>query len=154
MVDAAGISGTVRDIRLRATTIRTGDGTDAVVPNGLLLSGNLTNRTMYDRSRRFEVAVGVAYGADPAQVIDILTAATVATAGVALEPEPVVLFTAYGDSALTFSIRAWTADRGRWMHVRGDLLSQVLAALDAAGIAIPYQQIDINLRHPSGDPHV
>jgi small-conductance mechanosensitive channel len=154
VVDAAGISGTVRDIRLRATTIRTGDGADAVVPNGLLLSGNLTNWTMYDRSRRFEVTVGVAYGADPAQVIDILTAATVATAGVALEPEPVVLLTAYGDSALTFSIRAWTADLGRWMHVRGDLLSQVLAALDAAGIAIPYQQIDINLRHPSGELHV
>ena len=39
------------------------------------------------------------------------------------------------------------------MHVRGDLLSRVLAALGAAGIAIPYQQIDINLRHPTGDPH-
>lgn len=153
VVDAAGISGTVRDIRLRATTIRTFDGADAVVPNGLLLSGNLTNWTMYDRSRRFEVTVGVAYGASPAQVIDILTGAAEATPGVAPDPAPVVLLTGYADSAITFAIRAWTADLGHWMHVRGDLLSRVLAALGAAGIAIPYQQIDINLRHPTGDPH-
>ena len=153
VIDAAGISGTVRDIRLRATTIRTFDGADAVVPNGLLLSGNLTNWTMYDRSRRFEVTVGVAYGANPAQVIDILTVAASATPGVAPDPVPVVLLTGYGDSALTFAIRAWTADLGHWMHVRGDLLSRVLAALGAAGIAIPYQQIDINLRHPTGDTH-
>lgn len=153
VIDAAGISGTVRDIRLRATTIRTFDGADAVVPNGLLLSGNLTNWTMYDRSRRFDITVGVAYGADPAQVIALLNATTVATPGVESEPAPVVLMTGYGDSALNFIVRAWTADLSHWMQVRGELLQRVLAALQAAGIEIPYQQIDVNLRPQPGANH-
>jgi small-conductance mechanosensitive channel len=153
VVDAGGISGTVREIRLRATTIRTFDGADAVVPNGLLLSGNLTNWTMFDRSRRFEVTVGVAYGAEPAQVIAILAATVSATPGVVADPPPVVLMTGYGESALNFVIRAWTTDVSHWMHVRGELLQRVLAALQAAGIAIPYPQIDVNLRNLPGEKH-
>ena len=153
VVDAAGISGTVREIRLRATTIRTFDGADSVVPNGLLLSGNLTNWTMFDRSRRFEITIGVAYGADPARVIAILNTTASATAGVAADPAPVVLMTGYGESALNFVIRAWTSDVAHWMHVRGDLLQNVLASLQAASIAIPYPQIDVNLRTPPGEKH-
>jgi small-conductance mechanosensitive channel len=153
VVDAAGISGTVREIRLRATTIRTFDGADAVVPNGLLLSGNLTNWTMFDRSRRFEVTVGVAYGAEPAQVIAILTATASATPGVVADPPLVVLMTGYGESALNFVIRAWTTDVSHWMQVRGELLQRVLSALQAAGIAIPYTQIDVNLRNLPGEKH-
>ncbi|MET0323133.1 MAG: mechanosensitive ion channel domain-containing protein, partial [Duganella sp.] len=147
VVDAAGISGTVREIGLRATTIRTSDGADAVVPNGLLLSGNLTNWTMFDRSRRFEITVGVAYAADPAAVIALLRDVTAATDGVAADPAPVVLLTGYGESALNFIVRAWTADVAQWMTVRSDVLARALAALTAAGIEIPNQQIDINLRH-------
>jgi small-conductance mechanosensitive channel len=153
VVDAAGISGTVREIRLRATTIRTFDGADAVVPNGLLLSGNLTNWTMFDRSRRFEVTVGVAYGAETAKVIAILTATAGATPGVVTDPPLVVLMTGYGESALNFVIRAWTTDVSHWMHVRGELLQRVLVALQAAGIAIPYPQIDVNLRNLPGEKH-
>lgn len=151
MIDAAGVSGTVREISLRATTIRTFEGADSVVPNGLLLSGNLTNWTMYDRSRRFEITINVAYGTDPAQVTAILNATTSATAGVAADPAPVVLLTGAGDNGINFSVRAWTTDVGRWMHVRGELLEKILAALQAAGIEIPYQQLDIHLRKPTGD---
>jgi small-conductance mechanosensitive channel len=65
----------------------------------------------------------------------------------------VVLMTGYGDSALNFIVRAWTADLSHWMQVRGELLQRVLAALQAAGIEIPYQQIDVNLRPPPGANH-
>lgn len=108
---------------------------------------------MFDRSRRFEVTVGVAYGAEPAQVIAILAATVSATPGVVADPPPVVLMTGYGESALNFVIRAWTTDVSHWMHVRGELLQRVLAALQAAGIAIPYPQIDVNLRKLSGEKH-
>ncbi len=146
VVDAAGVSGTVREIGLRATTIRTFDGADSVVPNGVLLNGNLTNWTMFDRSRRIEITVGVAYGSHPAQVASVLGAAASATAGVASEPAPLVLLTGYGDSALTFVVKAWTGDIATWTQVRGELLERALAALRAAEIEIPYRQIDLNLR--------
>lgn len=146
IVDVAGSSGTVREIGLRSTTIRTFDGADVIVPNGLVLSGNLTNWTMFDRSRRFEITVGVAYGSNPAQVLAILTAAARDTPGVATDPAPTVLMTDYGDSALNFVVRAWTNDITKWGHVRGDLLARALVALQAADISIPYNQMDLHLR--------
>lgn len=146
VVDAAGSSGTVREIGLRATIIRTFDGADVVVPNGLLLSGNLTNWTLFDRSRRVEVPVGVAYGSDPAQVLAVLAAAARGTPGVLDTPAPAVLMVGYGDSALNFAVRVWTHDVSHWVTLRGDLLARLIAALQAAGIAIPYNQLDVHLR--------
>jgi len=146
VVDVAGSSGTVREIGLRATILHTFEGADVVVPNGLLLSGNLTNWTMFDRSRRIEIPVGVAYGADPASVLAVLGAAARRTQGVAPLPAPAVLLTDYGDSALNFSVRVWTQDVGAWVVVRSELLTNILAALEDAGIDIPYPQMDIHLR--------
>ena len=151
IVEAAGTSGKVREIGLRATTIRTFDGADAVIPNGVLLASNLTNWTMFDRSRRFDVTVGVAYGSDPARVLAVLAQAAGGTPGVAQEPAPTILMTGYGDSAVNFVVQAWTADIGNWTQVRSDLLGRILAALDAAGIAIPYQRIDVNLSKPESE---
>lgn len=146
MVDTVGASGTVREIGLRATILRTFDGADVVVPNGLLLSGNLTNWTMFDRSRRIEMPVNVAYGSDPARVLAVLGAAARETPGVADHPAPVVLMTGYADSTLNFSVRVWTQDVGGWVTLRSELLARMLAALQQAGINIPYPQMDVNLK--------
>lgn len=146
-VDAAGVSGTVREIGLRATTLRTFDGADVVIPNGLLLSGNLTNWTMYDQSRRIEIPIGVAYGSDPSQVRAVLDQALREVRGVAESPAPVVVMTGYGDSALNFSVRAWTHDSSSWVGLRSEILTHMLAALQRSGISIPYQQVDVNLRN-------
>lgn len=146
MVEVGTTAGTVREIGLRATTIHTYDGADVVVPNGLLLSGNLTNWTMFDRSRRFEVAVSAAYGSDPAQVLALLEATARATPGIAAQPAPFAQLTGYGDSALNFVLRAWTADAGTWGTLRSDLYARTLAAMQAAGIPIPFNQLDVHLR--------
>jgi small-conductance mechanosensitive channel len=148
VVDVAGSSGTVRAIGLRATVIRTFEGADVVVPNGLLLSGNLTNWTMFDRTRRIEVIVGVAYGADPGKVIDVLLAAARETPGISDEPKPSAQLIGYGDSALQFALRAWTHDLGALGDVRSDLLARALAAVDAAGFEIPFPQLEVHLRKP------
>lgn len=148
VVDVAASSGTVRAIGLRATVIRTFEGADVVVPNGLLLSGNLTNWTMFDRTRRIEVIVGVAYGADPGKVIEVLLTAAGSTPGVSEDPKPSAQLIGYGDSALQFALRAWTRDLGALGDVRSDLLAHTLAAVDAAGIEIPFPQVEVHLRAP------
>ncbi len=145
MVDAAGSSGTVSEIGLRATTIRTFDGADIIVPNGVLLNGNLTNWTMHDKHRRIEIKVRVAYAVDPARVLAVLGAAARNIAGVARQPPPVVMISDFGDSALTVSVRVWTEDIDTWLSVRSDLYAGALAALQEAGIAISYNQIDLHL---------
>ncbi len=146
MVEVGTVAGTVREIGLRATTIRTYDGADVVVPNGLLVSGSLTNWTMFDRSRRFEVAVSAAYGCDPAQVLALLEATARGTPGIAEQPPPFAQMTGYGDSALNFVLRAWTLDISTWGSLRSELFARTLAAMQAAGIEIPYNQLDVHLR--------
>lgn len=146
VIEINGASGSVREIGLRATKIRTFDGADIVVPNGTLVANNLTNWTLQDRNRRIEVPIGVAYGSDPAHVIELLTSVARAVPGVAAEPAPVVLLQEYGDSALKFSVRAWAQDYDRWTATRSELMVSMLQALASANISIPYNQFDLNLR--------
>ncbi|NMZ68933.1 mechanosensitive ion channel [Pseudomonas peli] len=146
VIEINGASGSVREIGLRATKIRTFDGADIVVPNGTLVANNLTNWTLQDRNRRIEVPIGVAYGSDPAQVIELLASVARAVPGVAAEPAPVVLLQEYGDSSLNFSVRAWAQDYDRWTTTRSELMVSMLQALAASNISIPYNQYDLNLR--------
>lgn len=146
VIEINGASGSVREIGLRATKIRTFDGADIVVPNGTLVANNLTNWTLQDRNRRIEVPIGVAYGSDPAEVIELLAGVARAVPGVASEPAPVVLLQEYGESALKFSVRAWAQDYDRWLTTRSELMVSMLQALAAANISIPYNQYDLNLR--------
>jgi len=136
---------------MRATTVRTPEGADVVVPNGMLLSEKLTNWTLTDKSRRLEVVLGVAYGSDVIRVMQLLQETTHGTAGVASDPAPVVLFTGFGASSLDFVIRAWTQDVDNASTVRSDLLARLYAALSAAGIEIPFPQQDLHLRTVSED---
>jgi small-conductance mechanosensitive channel len=144
-VEAAGVSGTVREISLRSTIIRTADGADTVIPNGMLLNGSLTNWTMYDRRRRFEIMVGVADDADPAQVLDILNRQVADTSGLATDPPPRVTLTEYGDGGLKFVVSVWTDDPGNWGIVRGDLLTRIHSALQARGIQVARRKLDVDL---------
>ncbi|MDR7133337.1 small-conductance mechanosensitive channel [Lysobacter niastensis] len=149
VIDITGTSGRVREIGMRATTIKTFDGADVIVPNGTLLSEKVTNWTLLDMNRRLDVDFGVAYGSDPDRVVELLTHVASETPQVAKEPAPAVLFTGLGASSLNFSIRAWTHDYDNWVKVRSTLLTRVHAALVEAGIEIPYPQQDLHLRSVS-----
>ncbi|MFD4841476.1 mechanosensitive ion channel domain-containing protein [Achromobacter sp. NPDC058515] len=146
VVDIGGTSGQVRDIGMRATRIKTFEGADVIVPNGTLLSDKLTNWTMLDRSRRIEISIGLAYGTEPRQVIELLDGLARQTAGIVTEPAPAVLFMGFGPGTLDFSVRAWTYDFDRWIDIRSDLLTRMYDALREAGIEIPFPQRDLHLR--------
>ena len=149
VVEMSGTSGKVREIGMRATTLSTFEGADVVVPNGMLLSEKLINWTLSDMDRRIDVNVGVAYGTDPRRVLELLMEVTKATPGVAIEPEPTILFSGFGANSLDFSIRAWTNNFGDWVKIRSDMTVRVYDALQHAGIEIPFPQHDLHLRSVS-----
>lgn len=151
VVEIGGTSGQVRDIGMRATRIKTFEGADVIVPNGTLLSDQLTNWTMLDRSRRIEVSIGLAYGTEPRQVLELLDSVARQTPGVVTEPPPMVLFMGFGASTLDFSLRAWTYDFDRWIEIRSDMLARMYDALREAGIHIPVPQRDLHLRSVSDE---
>lgn len=150
-VDISGTTGRVRAIGMRATTVRTYDGADVVVPNGMLLADKVTNWTLTDQNRRVDVDLGVAYGSDVTRVMQLLQETTRATPGIADDPAPAVLFTGFGASSLDFAIRAWTHQFDDWSTIRSDLMSRLYAALAGADIEIPFPQQDVHVRTVSED---
>lgn len=145
-------TGRVSDIGLRATTVRTADGADVIVPNSTFISGEVTNWTLSDRMRRIEVAVGVAYGSDPRQVQALLLEVCARTPDVATEPVPVVALTGFGDSALNFQVLAWTPDADRLLVTTSALAMGIYDSLNAAGISIPFPQREVRLLPTAAPP--
>ncbi len=145
-VEVGSVKGTVRRMGIRSSTIRSFDGADITIPNGTLLSDALTNWTMSDRTRRIEVSVGVAYGSNPDEVIEILRKALDGQEGLLEKPEPQVLFTGFGESSLDFSLRAWVADNDDFVKIRSRVALAVNRLLEERGIEIPFPQRDLHLR--------
>jgi potassium efflux system protein len=146
------LEGEVREIGFRASTIRTWDGAEVIVPNGRLTSERVTNWTLTDRSRRVTLKVGVAYASDPARVLDVLRAAAKTCPKVLDKPAVVALCTGFRDSALNFDLRVWTASFEDSDLVLSDLAVAVRAGLAAAKIEIAFPLRDIHIRDADGEP--
>ncbi|HEY4908792.1 MAG TPA: mechanosensitive ion channel domain-containing protein, partial [Methylomirabilota bacterium] len=147
-IQLGDLEGSVRRIGIRSTTVRTWLGAEVIVPNASLISDRVTNWTLSDRRRRIDLPVGVAYGADPERVLDLLRVTALAVPGVIPEPAPLALFKGFGDSALDFEVRAWTDRFEDWLIIKSRLGVAVNAAFKNAGIVIPSPQRDVTIRFP------
>jgi len=148
-VQVGQLMGEVTNIGTRASTIRTFDGSEVIVPNGNLISEQVVNWTLSDLQRRVEVTVGTAYGTDPEKVLKILVEVAAAHEYVLPKPEPMALFMGFGDSSLDFSLRAWIVDFDKGFKVRSDLSVAINRAFSEAGIEIPFPQRDLHIRSMS-----
>jgi len=101
---------------------------------------------MKRNERRVDLGVGVAYGTDPEQVLALLVEVARGQPDLLDEPAPVALFMGFGDSALTFELRAWTGNLEDRLQTRSALAVAVNRALAEAGIEIPFPQRDLHLR--------
>jgi small-conductance mechanosensitive channel len=145
-IDLEALRGSVTHIGIRASTVRTFDGAEVIVPNADLITGRVTNWTLSDRLRRIEVPVGVAYGTEPHRVRELLLEVARAQPDCLDQPEVVVLFQGFGESSLDFSLRFWTSNFENWLTIQSDATFAVHDALKAAGIEIPFPQRDLHLK--------
>jgi potassium-dependent mechanosensitive channel len=146
MVEVGGLTGEVKRIGIRSSTIRTFHGAEVIVPNANLISDQVVNWTFSDRRRRMDVKVGVAYGTDPERVLTLLVGVANAHPDVLEEPRPQALFMGFGDSSLDFELRAWTGRFENWVMTQSQLTVGVNRALAEAGLEIPFPQRDLHLR--------
>ncbi len=145
-IEVDGLIGEVRQIGIRASTVRTFEGAEVILPNGDLISGRVVNWTLSDKLRRIEIPVGVKYGTDPEQVLECLVAAAKQHDDVLENPEPYALFTEFGDSSLNFVLRFWTSNFDFWRRVMSDVTVAVNTELTKVGIEIPFPQRDLHLK--------
>lgn len=144
-VELGDLLGEVRRIGIRASTVRTWQGADIIVPNADLVTKQVTNWTLGDKLRRIDLPVGINYGADPEAVIGILKAVAEAHPDVLKSPKPQGLFTGYGDSSINFELRAWTDKFDDWPRVRSDLAVALYDAGHKAGLSFPFPQREVRL---------
>jgi len=136
VIEVSGNVGEVSSIGIRASVIRTADGSEVIVPNGSLISSQVTNWTFSDRQRAVEVPVNVAGGADPQRVVQLLKSTAAALPGVAKEPLPQVYVVNFSAGSVTFQVRVWTDRYQDWAQLRSDLLVAANDALAREKIAI------------------
>ena len=144
-VQLGDLTGEVTRIGIRSSTLRTWEGAEVILPNSSLIQDPVTNWTLSDRMRRFDISIGAAYGSDPERVLAVLLEAAKQDRRVLANPEPVALFVGFGASALDFQLRAWSDDP-KWPQVRSELSLAVYRAFRGNGIEIPFPQQDVNLR--------
>lgn len=142
--------GNVQRISVRSTEIRTFDGASLILPNSELITGRVLNWTHRGVLGRVVLRVGVTYDADPRQVAEILLTCARAHPMVRSVPAPKAIFDNFGASALEFSLRVHLEDITKALDVQSELRMSVLEALRAAGIEIPFNQLDVSLRGLGG----
>lgn len=148
-IDAAGVSGSVDEIRLVSTTLTTPDNKLVIVPNSAIFNDAITNYSAKD-TRRLDMVFGVGYDDDLKVVADILEKICAEHPGVLDEPATGVFISNLGDSSVDFSVRPWVKTEDYW-GVRADLLKTGKIELEAAGCNIPYPQTDVHLHQVSQD---
>jgi potassium efflux system protein len=147
-IASLNLMGEVKDIGIRASVVRTFDGAEVVVPNGNLISNELINWTLSDQRRRQEIIVGVAYGTDINNVLEILNEVISDHENVLKNPAPLIIFAGFGDSSLNFRVLFWTRfDVG--LTTKSAVGVAIDEAFKKAGVEIPFPQRDLHLRSVS-----
>ncbi len=140
-----GDEGTVVEVELLHTTLRTADAKIVSIPNGALINSHIVNYTQ-NNQRRVDMEFPISYEAD------VKLAKKIAYDTVAKHPlilpetaEPFVRVRSYGDSAVNLIARVWCKNEDYWT-VYFDLLEDVREAFTQNGIQIPYNQLDVHIK--------
>ncbi len=145
MVTVDGVTGKVSRIRIRATTIVNWDRQELVIPNKQIITGQLINWTLSDPINRVKVQVGIAYGSDVEKAMKLMLEAASEHPGVLTNPEPTVVFDAFGDNSLNFILRCFVDDLDQLIITRSSLHELINSKFAEAGIEISFPQRDIHL---------
>ncbi|MGP1345809.1 MAG: mechanosensitive ion channel domain-containing protein [Phycisphaerales bacterium] len=149
-VTVTGISGTVTQIRMRATTVRDWDYKELVIPNKVFITDQVVNWTLSDQRIRIIMPVGVSYDSDVRQVYQTLLDIAAGHENVVEDPKPVVMFAGFGDSTLNFELRCFLPSLDAFLSTRTELYMRITERFRELGIEIAYPQRDLHIR--SADP--
>ncbi len=142
-VEIAGISGTVEQITLFSTKVRTPDNKMISVPNSSVSGGNIVNYSTEEK-RRVDLTFGVGYGSDIDKVKRVIESALDDHELVLHDDGYTVRLSEQGDSSLNFVCRFWVKSADYWT-VYYDLNETMTKRFEQENIEIPYNKLDVNL---------
>ncbi len=148
-IEAAGVSGTVEEVQILTTILKTPDNKRVIVPNGQVMGSVITNYSAND-TRRVDLVFGVSYGDDLAKVKKTLQDLVAADKRVLADPAPTIAVLELADSSVKFVCRPWVKTEDYW-NVWFDMTETVKNRFDEDGISMPFPQRDVRVFSKNGD---
>jgi small-conductance mechanosensitive channel len=147
LIQIEELIGTVIHIGPRSTRVRSPENMDIIVPNSSFLEKNVVNWTLTDDRFRAKVAVGVVYGSPTRDAARLIRKAVEEHGRILDKPEPIILFSDFGDSALIFEVHFWIRMRKLMDRriIESDLRYRIDGLFKEAGIVIAFPQRDVHL---------
>ncbi|MCB9654385.1 MAG: mechanosensitive ion channel [Deltaproteobacteria bacterium] len=146
VITAAGHTGKVDEVELFTTRLITPDNRILILPNAAVFGGPIENITT-NATRRVDVTIGVSYSANIPKTRALLEAVVASCEPKLSDPAPQVYLADLGASSVDWAIRVWAKTDDYWT-LRERLVEKAKEELDAAGIGIPFPQMDIHLDEP------
>lgn len=144
-IEANGYSGTVEDIFICNTKIRTPDNKVVYLPNGKLSTSEIVNYSEKDL-RRVDLSFSIAYSDDFTKAQKIILDVAANESLILKDPEGTVRMSAHADSAIVISAKFWCKNADYWT-VFFDMTENVKKAFDENGIEIPFNQLDVHVKN-------
>ncbi|TMO70005.1 mechanosensitive ion channel family protein [Pseudoalteromonas aurantia] len=146
-IEAGGKSGSVEKIEIFSTELRTPDNKVIIMPNSAIMSGAIVNYSR-EKTRRIDLVIGVSYEADLKQAKQVLQNVLDEEPRLLKTPAYTVAVSELADSSVNFVVRPWVNTSDYW-PTHFSLVENIKLALDDAGIAIPFPQMDVHLHKDS-----
>lgn len=140
---STGHEGTVTEIQIFYTRLLTADNKAVVLPNGQLANNSIVNITS-QKERRMDITVGISYQADLKRAKEVLEAVLREDEAVLQEKDMLVFVSELGSSSVNLGVRCWLKQEDFWAG-KWRITENCKLALDAAGIEIPYNQLDVHV---------
>ncbi|MBD3178839.1 MAG: mechanosensitive ion channel [Candidatus Latescibacteria bacterium] len=143
VIETQGYTGSVVEIRIFNTIIKTFDNKKIIVPNGAVSSGSITNYTA-EPTRRVDMTFGIGYDDDIARAKSVLKGLVDSDERILKDPAPMIVVAEHADSSVNLYVRPWCRTEDYW-GIYFDMHEKVKLAFDREGISIPYPQQDVHL---------
>ncbi len=142
-IEGGGVAGTVEEIQIFTTTLKTPDNKTVIIPNAKLTSDNIVNWTVKG-TRRVDMVFGIGYGDDIDKAKSTIKEVLSKDGRILKDPAPQVALVELADSSVNFVVRPWVNAADYW-SVHFDTNESVKKAFDANGISIPFPQRDVHV---------
>ncbi len=144
-IEAAGVSGTVEDISIFTTTLKTPDNKEIIIPNNGITTGNITNFSA-KKTRRVDMVFGVGYSDDLKLTRKTIEEVIAKDSRVlnSTGKENVVAVSNLGESSVDFTVRVWVKTADYWA-VKFEITENMKMEFDKKGISIPFPQRDVHV---------
>jgi small conductance mechanosensitive channel len=146
-IETGSIMGTVKEISIFHTILNTPDNKRIILPNSQVSNGTITNYSS-EPTRRIGLVFGVDYNTDIAKAKAVILQVITDHPKIHKEPAPFIRIGNFGASSIDITVRIW-ADAADYWDVHFDIMEGVKEAFDKAGIVIPFNQLDVNLKKDS-----